>query len=62
MPAIALDGHEVGRVTSSTLSPAVGKAIALGYVQRDHAVPDTVLAVGDARAVVAVLPFRPPAF
>lgn len=55
---IAAEGREVGRVTSSTRSPAVGRPIALGYVQRDYTAPDTVVAVGDVRAVVTALPFR----
>ena len=44
-------------MTSSTLSPALGKPIALGYVQRDFIAPDTVVSVGDVRAVVTALPF-----
>lgn len=57
--AITSEERVVGSVTSSTISPTLGKAIALGYVQRDFASPDTVLAVGGARAVVAALPFVP---
>ena len=56
--AITWTGQEVGRVTSSTMSPGLGKPIALGYVHRDHTAVDTVLAVGDARAIVAAVPFR----
>jgi folate-binding protein YgfZ len=56
---ISMDGRDVGRVTSSALSPAVGKPIALGYVHRDHTAPGTVLSIGGRSATVAALPFRP---
>jgi folate-binding protein YgfZ len=52
---------EVGRVTSSVVSPALGKPIALGYVHRDLVEPGTVVSVaaGDSRlaATVTELPF-----
>jgi folate-binding protein YgfZ len=55
-------GKEVGRVTSSVVSPRWG-AIALAYVRRGSQAPDTVLEVdvaGQRRpAVVAALPFGP---
>jgi folate-binding protein YgfZ len=56
---IQIDGREVGRVTSSTLSPAVGKPIALGYVQRDYTSAGTELSIDGNLAVVTALPFRP---
>ena len=34
-PVSAPDGREIGRVTSSTMSPALGVPIALAYVHRD---------------------------
>jgi folate-binding protein YgfZ len=49
--------REVGRVTSAVMSPALGLPLALGYVHRDFASPDQVLAVGGARAVVTARPF-----
>jgi len=55
--AITTDGREVGRVTSSTVSPALEQPIALGYVHRDFVAPGTVVSVGGARAVVSSLPF-----
>jgi folate-binding protein YgfZ len=55
--AIDADGKEIGTVTSSTLSPGVGKPIALGYVKRDFIAPGTVVSVGEVRAVVTALPF-----
>jgi folate-binding protein YgfZ len=52
---------EIGQVTSSVMSPALGKPIALGYVHRDFVGPGTAVTVaaGDARvaATVAELPF-----
>ena len=39
------DDREVGRVTSGTLSPTLGKAIALGYVSVDAAAPGTEVRV-----------------
>ena len=49
--------RDIGVVTSSTLSPAIGKPIALGYVHRDFAAPATAVSVGGVRAVVSELPF-----
>jgi len=52
---------EIGHVTSSVVSPALGKPIALGYVHRDFTGPGTGVFVvtGDARlsATVTELPF-----
>jgi folate-binding protein YgfZ len=39
------DGKEVGFVTSSALSPGIGKVVALGYVRRGHTEPGTPLDV-----------------
>jgi folate-binding protein YgfZ len=54
------DGKEVGRVTSSVVSPRAG-AIALAYVRRGSQAPGTALevAVGEQRrpAIVTPLPF-----
>ena len=57
--AVTAHGEPIGRVTSSILSPALGTAIALGYVQRDHAAPGTAVMIGDIPAIVSSLPFRP---
>jgi folate-binding protein YgfZ len=51
--------REIGRVTSSTISPAVKKLIALAYLHRDFLTPGTVVAVDAAPAVVTELPFYP---
>jgi folate-binding protein YgfZ len=50
--------REIGRITSATRSPALGRPIALGYVQRDFVSPGTGVKVGDTPGVVAALPFR----
>jgi folate-binding protein YgfZ len=53
--------QRIGEVTSAVRSPALG-AIALGYVQRNHAVPGTPVAIarGASRlsAKVSALPFQ----
>ena len=51
------DAKVVGQVTSSTISPALGKPIALAYVQRDYLEPGTALEVSGAEALVTALPF-----
>jgi len=54
--------REIGRVTSSTRSPALQRPIALGYVHRDFLEPGTKVTIEDAEAEVTTLPFvdRPP--
>jgi tRNA-modifying protein YgfZ len=50
--------REVGRVTSAAYSPALGHAIALGYVQRDFTSPGTIVTLeSGANATVTALPF-----
>jgi tRNA-modifying protein YgfZ len=49
--------REVGAVTSAVQSPALGRAIALGYVHRDFTTPGTVVSVDGTPATVAALPF-----
>jgi folate-binding protein YgfZ len=51
------DDREVGRITSATISPALGAPIALAYVQRDFVEPGTALRVGSLPALVKALPF-----
>jgi len=53
------DGKDIGAVTSSVLSPALGRSIALGYVKRDFAVPGTRLSTADGvDAQIVAVPFR----
>jgi len=51
--------REIGHVTSATMSPALGRVIALAYVQRDFVEPGTAVAVENTPAVVSALPFVP---
>jgi folate-binding protein YgfZ len=55
--AIHAGEREAGHVTSSTLSPALQRPIALGYVQRDLVEPGTRVSAGGAEGTVAALPF-----
>jgi folate-binding protein YgfZ len=58
---VAADGAAIGRVTSATRSPALGRAIALAFVRRQHAESGTRVEVrSDGRALAATvseLPF-----
>ena len=54
---VTVDGREIGNVTSSAISPALERPIALAYVHRDFVAPGTVVAIGGAPAVVTALPF-----
>ena len=52
-----------GYVTSSIMSPALNRVIALGYVHRTLATPGTTVSVGSENpipATVVALPFTPP--
>ena len=57
---LSVEDKEIGRVTSSTFSPRLGRTIALGYLKYDYLVPGTNVRVsaGDTiGAEVAELPF-----
>ncbi|MGQ4554863.1 glycine cleavage system aminomethyltransferase GcvT [Halobellus sp. GM3] len=58
---IVADGDVVGHVTSGTMSPTLGEAIALGYVPTSLSAPGTELSVvvrdSEKRADVAATPF-----
>jgi len=47
---LAVNGSEVGEITSSAHSPDTGKTIALAYVRATQAAAGTALDAGDARA------------
>ena len=47
---------EAVRVTSSALSPTLGKTVALAYAYRGHQEPGSVLTFGDVSAKIAPLP------
>ncbi|WP_144903996.1 glycine cleavage system aminomethyltransferase GcvT [Halobellus captivus] len=58
---IAVDGDVVGHVTSGTMSPTLGEAIALGYVPSSLSTPGTEIAVvvrdQEKRAEIVSTPF-----
>ena len=58
--ALSAGDKGIGRITSAALSPALGRPIALGYVQRDFVEPGTAVHIeGSGDAVVAALPVVP---
>lgn len=50
--AITIDGADIGRITSAVHTSNRAQVVALGYVQRDHAVEGTDVMVAAAPAVV----------
>lgn len=42
-PIVDKDGNEIGHVTSGTQSPSLQKAIGLGYINVEHAIPDSII-------------------
>jgi tRNA-modifying protein YgfZ len=59
--AVQTEGRDIGSITSSARSPALGKPVALAYVHRDYVAAGTILSVGGAEAVVTATPFVDPA-
>jgi folate-binding protein YgfZ len=55
--AVHAGEREIGRVTSAAASEALGKPIAMAYLQRDFTEPGTSVNVSGSRAVVTPLPF-----
>ncbi len=55
--AVTVESREIGRITSSTMSPALQRSIALGYLHRDFLAPGTTVSVAGRSAVVTPLPF-----
>jgi folate-binding protein YgfZ len=59
--SVLAEDKEIGRITSSVRSIALGRPIALGYVRREHFIPGTAVTVRDGDAMlpahVAELPF-----
>ncbi len=49
---ILIGDRRVGDITSATESPKLGSALALGYVQRDHAEPGTTFTINGSEARV----------
>ncbi|HMF96443.1 MAG TPA: glycine cleavage T C-terminal barrel domain-containing protein [Vicinamibacterales bacterium] len=54
---IVASGREIGGITSSTISPALQRPIALGYVHRDFIAPGTRVTIEGVPAEVTTLPF-----
>jgi folate-binding protein YgfZ len=54
---IRADGRDIGHVTSSAHSPALGAPIALAYVHRDFTAAGTAVVVDGTPARVSALPF-----
>jgi len=56
---IQLDGKDLGEITSAASLPTENgeQPVALGYIRREAATPGKVLQAGDAKAIVAELPF-----
>ncbi|MGE5218967.1 MAG: aminomethyltransferase family protein [Chloroflexota bacterium] len=58
---IAVEHKEIGFVTSSVVSPELGRVVALGYVAREHWDPGTEVSIEAKelrrRAIVTALPF-----
>jgi folate-binding protein YgfZ len=60
--AVAVDGKDIGRVTSAAWSPTLRRLIGLAYAHRDHAGPGTRLTVGvdpPVAATVSTVPLVP---
>jgi folate-binding protein YgfZ len=51
--------RSIGEITSSAMSPALQKPIALGYVHRDFVDPGAAVTVDGLDGRVAALPFVP---
>ena len=58
---VNLDGQEIGKVTSGTMSPSLDKGIGMGYVKTEYATPGTEIAVEirgkHLKAKVVKMPF-----
>ena len=52
--------REVGRVTSSAISPALKRPIALAYLHRDFVTPGVAVSVDGMNGIVSALPFVTP--
>jgi aminomethyltransferase len=58
---LSSDGHEIGRVTSGTMSPSLGIGIGMGYIQSKYAASDSEILIAvrnkNLKAKVVKLPF-----
>jgi folate-binding protein YgfZ len=53
----AVNGRDIGEVTSSAMSPMLKRPIALAYLHRDFLAPGTAVVVDGQTAAVSALPF-----
>ena len=54
---VSVEGRDIGRLTSTAMSPALKRPIALAYLHREFLAVGTTVSVGDLRATVTELPF-----
>jgi folate-binding protein YgfZ len=54
---VMVGGREIGHITSSAMSPALTRPVALAYLHRDFLAPGTAVSVAGHQAVVTALPF-----
>lgn len=54
------DGNKIGRVTSGTMAPSLGKGIGLGYVTIDHSAPDSEIFIEIRKKPVAATVVKTP--
>jgi glycine cleavage system aminomethyltransferase T len=54
---VMVGDREAGQVTSAAFSPALGRPVALAYLQRDFVEPGTRVSVDGMTGEVTALPF-----
>ena len=54
-----VEGKEIGRITSSCLSPTLGTLIGLGYIRNEFAEPGNKVNISEKEITVTSLPFMP---
>lgn len=59
-PIADQDGNPIGRVTSGTMSPSLGKGIGLGYVPVEYAKPGTTIYIQIRKNQLAATVIKPP--
>ena len=55
---LTADSKEVGQVTRTGFSPALGHGIGMAYLRREHAAPGSILQCAGASATVIELPLK----
>jgi folate-binding protein YgfZ len=54
---VTVESRKIGHLTSSAMSPALRRPVALAYLHRDFLAPGTAVSVAGYTAVVTALPF-----